>query len=257
MMMTSTDDDIRFEEKIRDFNLVKAQLGPLTVRYAINGGFRGREYNRMLVWTGDSGKGNPARRLQDENSLVEELEKHVVDYMQMCPEVEKSRQQGGYPVTIISPPKNCLEGAECSGSSQRNHLGYMVGAKIAQKLKSLQTPFSHAPLLSVGHLLSMAIFHCNFPTVKRRSWSEKANMKYLKWIPRENPPVEDRIRNSDTIIIIDDTMVSYMGMMRISLAIRKINPECKILWAAVFGVTGQRYRDDSPIDLLPILDEHW
>jgi hypothetical protein len=133
----------------------------------------------------------------------------------------------------------------------------MVGERLAQRLKSLEHYSGDTPLLSVEHYLAIDIFNCNFPTVKQRSWYEKARLKYSKWIPRENPAVQDRIRNSDTIIIVDDTMISYMGMMRISLAVRKINPECKILWAAVFGLTGQKKNDTLPCKLLPILEENW
>ena len=238
-------DDEEFEDRIRGFDKVKEEIGPLTVRYALHGPHLGREYLRMTKWTGSEGKGDPSGQLNKQITEVNELGELVCDYIREIVRGAHSWEK----VTIISPPRSCAEDSKkCKPKKQRKHLGYKVGKKVVRKIDST---YFH-PSVYLKHYLAVDLFHCNFPSF-RGSWPDKAREKYCNWIPRSNYPVETRINNSDTIIIIDDTMVSYMGMIRISLAVREINPECRILWAAVFGMTDQRYRDHTPDKLLPLL----
>ena len=64
----------------------------------------------------------------------------------------------------------------------------------------------------------------------------KARRKFSGWVDEASTSTMSSISESDLVVIVDDTMVSYMTQLRIAMSVRNYNPGAPILCAAVFGL---------------------
>jgi hypothetical protein len=222
------DDWHECETKIPGFDnseqLIQKNLGPLHLRYVLEDNFRRKArnsvYKQMERWTGGGRGSVDAQNAFDERvDDIERLADEIVDFI----------QYDGI-ITVITPPKSCnRDSGRCSKKNQKNHLGYKIGLRVSKRIREV--------VGDVKHIMAWDLYRCDFPSgVSGIRWSEKAGRKYGRWIDDAKASATTRINESDLVVIVDDTMISYMSQLRIAMSVRKYNPGVPILCAAVFGL---------------------
>ena len=215
-------DEVRVPGFDKPNRRLQQAIGPIHLRYVTSGLFMGGEYQRMKRLTGAADAvRNPRERLERELPLVEEMTDSISDFMR---EYEISGR-----VTVITPPRSCKEDSDsCTEESQREHIGYMIGERVTNRIAGMLN-------CQVSHVMAFDLYRCHFVTVTRANWHHKTRFKYGKWEDRVSREAAESITGSNLIIITDDTMLSYMGMIRIAMTVRQYNLDSRILCAGLFG----------------------
>lgn len=255
----STDDLHECEKRIPGFNnpdasAIQKELGPVFLRYSDwhgpmyrhsdrNWRSRSNEYIAALNWTGgNTGSNHPATAFQERKVLIEDLTKKILEF------TDDYEVPNELPILVISPPKGS---SGLTKEQHKNHLGFIIASHIAARIK---TKFSNT-----NQLMAFNMFQNLFPQVgSGGSWEEKAQNKQGQWRDEVSTEARQSIQKAELIIIADDTMISYSSMLRIAMTVRNINPNCGILCAAVFALTGRKdgeYVNDSPESLYEILKD--
>ena len=230
--------------------LIQKELGPLHLRYVHYGEMKKSEmYGQMLNWTGGGrGSKNAQNAYDKREDDIEELADIIVDFIQSRTYFrEHGEFEGDGIITVITAPKSCQHGsANCSKNKHKDHLGYKIGLRVSKRIREV--------VGDVKHLMGWDLYLCDFPSVSGISWKQKAGIKYGSWLDDAVPSHRSRISESDLVVIVDDTMISYMTQLRISMSVRKYNPGAPILCAAVFGLTPwESGRFDTAEKLYPFL----
>jgi len=241
---------VGFDESER---IIQKELGPIHLRFVehglmfrnSDGNFRGwsNEYKEYYEWTGGAQKSvNSAANAISNQKMIQKEEKIsqlgdlIVNFIR-----NYSNERDNH-FTIISPPRG--SNGKCSKNFQKKHLGYKIGKKVAKQIRD-ETDYV------VKHLMAYDLYECNFPIgITEKNWLKKPQQKQGLWIDDAHDLNKSSIGKSSMVIIVDDTMISYMSMIRIAMSVRKYNADCVILCAAVFGLTEAR---DSPDDLYFVL----
>ena len=227
---------------------IQRELGPIHLRYVLHGAFSPMDnnYSRMKRWTGANEQiSNPRLSFLSEIELVGRLADATLEFIQEF-------GISGH-VTVISPPRSCPNNSNsCSREAHEEHIGYMVGGHVSDAIRT-------GTACQVSHVMSFDMYECNFPSVGSGWWPQKAYQKYGNWVDEIDEGARDSIKSSSLIIICDDTMISYMSMMRIAISVRMYNQEARILCAGVFGaivpLISNGYSNDYPESLYGTLNQ--
>jgi len=216
--------------------LIQKDLGPLHLRYVLKGRRRNKArnsmYTKMVRWTGGSKwKVDPQKAFDKREDDIEDLANAIVDFIQSRTYFQHEDDGefcGDGTITVITAPKSCQHDSDnCSKNKHKDHLGYKIGLRVSKRIREV--------VGDVKHIMAYELYECDFPSVSGVN-AEKARRKYGGWVDEASTSTMSRIRESDLVVIVDDTMVSYMTQLRIAMSVRNYNPGAPILCAAVFGL---------------------
>jgi len=239
-----------FRDCVQD-EIIQSDLGKIELLYLAHDVMNGEGYKNAARWTGGTRELDSSdQAFKQYRILIDNLSKLIATYLVCNDYTEK--------VVIIKPPRGNAgripPGKRRPLIDHYDHLGYRIAHNVKNTVQKLDS-------IEIEHILSFNLFEPNFPkTWPKMNWKKKTQEKYGMWKERVSPPLSRKIKDADCIIIADDTMISYMGMMRIAMAVRNHNKSAPILCATVFALSGPDPQSglgwDTPLILYPLLKSH-